>query len=360
MTFGVTSSGFKLKTFDDIIKEKKAYAVQYFGTDVDLNPHSTLMKFMEVIAFEEALLWEALEAAYYNTYIDFAESASLNSIAAVMGIYRNPAVSATGVITVTGTPGTTIPEGWIVESAGGIQFQTTEEKVIEAGGTVDIDIVAVVAGTSGNLAADSITVIPSAITGVTSVNNDSATTGGIDLESDVSLRYRCKTALSVAGKGTVASIVAAVNAVAGVESVSYDENLNLHTLSLVVAGNFDSNEVDKAIEETRPAGIKVTWVSPTIIDIYVDCTITLTEDAPLDTLDNVAAEIDSYINNLGAGEDVLYFGIVDVVMDTAGVADIADLQVSKNPPPVIGESNITITAAQIAATDTTKISVGSS
>ena len=357
MTFGVTPSGFVAKRYKDIIEEKKKYAIQYFGTDVDLNPYSPLMKFMEVIAFEEALLWEALEAAYYSAYIDFASGASLDHIAAIMGIYRNPAEPARGTITVTGTPGTTIPEEWIVESVGGVQFKTTEEKQIEDDGDVEIPIEAVEAGTDGNLEAGTITVITQPISGVESITNESATTGGLDIESDISLRYRCKTALSVAGKGTVSSIVAAVQAVSGVESVSYSEDLVNHTLSLVVAGNFEDQDVIDAIEETRPAGIQVTWTRPAEIEIYVDCTIILSDNAPSDTLDNVAAAIDSYINNLGAGNDVLYFGIVDVVMDVDGVEDIQDLQVSTNPPPVVGESNIAITAAQIAVTDTGKISV---
>jgi len=358
MAYGVLPEGFIIKTYNDIIEEKKTYAKQFFGTDVDLNSTSPLMKFIEVITFEEALLWENLQSAYYSAYVDTATGSSLDSVVAVMGITRIPATKATGTLTITGSPGTDIPADWTVQTEAGTQFVTDEACEIGAGGTVDVSITAVKAGSDGNVNATTINTIISAISGVTSISNAAATEGGIDEESDAALRYRAKTALSVAGRGTVASIVAAVNSVSGVESVSYDEDLTTHTLSLVVAGNFAAEDVDKAILDTRPAGIEVTWQEPKVIDIYVDITVSLSDDHPTDVLDTIDSEIDSYINALGAGEDVLFYGIIDVVMDIAGVEDVTDLQVSTNPPPVLGTTNISISTDEIASTDTNKISVG--
>ncbi len=111
------------------------------------------------------------------------------------GITRRPAVKASGQVTFTGTPGTVIPAGTQVSTASSgaapaVFFTTTSEATIGTEGTVTVDIEAMEAGASGNVAAGTITLLAQPVAGVTSVTNAAATSGGLDEEDDASLLAR--------------------------------------------------------------------------------------------------------------------------------------------------------------------------
>ena len=95
----------------------------------------------------------------YGIYMDYH--------AAGVGLTRRAAAHAVGVITVTGVPGTQIPEGTIfcvpaVGDTPAIEYATQSVAAIgtaaeeEAYGTVDIPVQAVEGGVTGNVAADTV------------------------------------------------------------------------------------------------------------------------------------------------------------------------------------------------------------
>lgn len=129
----------------------------------------------------------------YGQYMDYH--------AASAGLSRRAAAHAMGNITVTGVPGTQIPEGTIfcvpaVGDTPAIEYITEELGVVgaaEAGeeyGTATINIKAVEGGVTGNVAAGTITIMSTKITGVTAVTNEEAITGGTHEESDDELYER--------------------------------------------------------------------------------------------------------------------------------------------------------------------------
>jgi len=326
MAYGVLDTGFVPKTYSEIIAEEEAKAKELFGSDVDLTATSPLKKFIEITAVEKAILWQALEAVYYAGFIDTATGDNLDKVVSLVSITRNPAVKATGQVTFTGSNGAFIPAGSKVETSTGIQFETDADATI-SGSTVDVDVTAVVAGVEGNVAAGTITILSQPIVGVSSVTNASSMTGGADAESDVELRQRAKTALDVAGKGTVAAIEGAVRAVEGVSSVSSSENTSAHTLTLTVSGTFNSQDVQDAIDNTRPAGILVTFISPYLLDFYVDISVVKESNPPATIDDDIKNAIVTYITTeRGVGKDIIYNGIIDAVMDVQGVADVSVLR----------------------------------
>jgi hypothetical protein len=96
-----------------------------------------------------------------------------------------------------------IPSGTIVETETRVQFTTDKDTTIPEGDkSVDVDVTAEVSGADGNVSADTITVIVSTLTGVDSVNNNSATSGGADRESDEVLRARALKHPAVRGSAT--------------------------------------------------------------------------------------------------------------------------------------------------------------
>lgn len=102
------------------------------------------------------------------------------------GIQRNQATYSIGQLQVSGNGTVTI--GDLFETKSGIQFKSTETKVIN--GTGKISVQAVTAGINGNVPANQILQMPVTISGITSVTNPEPTHDGFDAETDESLKQR--------------------------------------------------------------------------------------------------------------------------------------------------------------------------
>lgn len=123
-------------------------------------------------------------------------------------------VAATGTV-VFSRPGTTgtvsIPAGTIVgasDSEGVIRYRTTAATSIGAGDTDSpaVNVVALVRGARGNVAAGQIVKFISRIAGVTSVTNPAAFSNGRDRESDQDFRGRLKAFVQAISRGTITAI----------------------------------------------------------------------------------------------------------------------------------------------------------
>ena len=352
--YGVTSTGFVKKTVNAIIADMEEKARGEFGDDIDLNATSPLKHFIEIIALEEANVWDMLEDLYYSFFIEFATGESLDRVVALLGIERRAAGQATSTQTFTATQALTVPEDTIVQTDSGIEYSTDADLVFAGAGSDTVAITAVLPGTDSNVAADTLTTLKEPIAGISSTTNVSAIANGSDAEADSNLRARAKAYSATIGKGTVASIVNAVMGVTGVTSVSASEDFSLHKLTLTVVGlTYPNSLVDDAIEDTRPAGIEVVWQNPTYVDIYCDPTVDVTGDAPGDAATRIAQALTDYVNGLGVGEDVIYTKLYEVIYDEDDaeteewIDDVTDLQLEDSDPPT-GTANIVITAGQKA------------
>lgn len=122
---------------------------------------------------------------------DTAETEWLDRHAASYGLQRTPAAKATGTVTITGDDGTTLPSGATLITTDDTAVATTADATI-AGGTAAAAVQAVVAGTGGNLAAATALELVNPVAGldVAAVVAAGGLTGGVDVESDASLRDR--------------------------------------------------------------------------------------------------------------------------------------------------------------------------
>ena len=112
-----------------------------------------------------------------------------------VNIERKSATCATGVVHVTGTAGTIIPSGFrfAISTDGttpAVEFATIDVQSISDEGYADIEVVAVIPGVSGNVAAGTISVMSEPMSGIKSISNLESTTGGTPEETDNSLRER--------------------------------------------------------------------------------------------------------------------------------------------------------------------------
>ena len=213
----------------------------------------------------------------WGEYLDFKATGH--------GVIRREAVKAIGTVTVTGNG--TVEAGRYFQTDTGVRFQTLETVVVN--GSADIDVEAVVAGASGNVAAGTITVIPIGISGILAVTNAEATHDGYDEEDDETYRARYlnhvrlpavsgnpyqyeEWAMEIEGVGA-ARCIRTWNGPNTVKLVIVDSNFQTASDLLI-------QQVYDHIQEKRAIGVMLTVVSaiPKPIDIEAEIIGTLNEE----------------------------------------------------------------------------------
>lgn len=292
------------------------------------------------------------------------------------GLTRRAAVKATGQVTITGTPGTVIPAGTVVAtpadpmlSVAAVEYETTPEATIPAGGSIAINIQAKTAGESGNALANTINVLASSVSGVSSVNNAAATTGGQDIESDASLlaRYLEKVrnpgtsgnkadykqwALEVAGVGD-AQVIPLWDGNGTVKVALIDEDKLPVGQTVVDAVQAHISPSSGTGAGEAPIGATVTVVAATAVNINVTATVIRTGTKTLAEIKTAfETDLTAYLQSIAFSADptVRYVRIGSLLLDTTGVQDYSNLQVNS------GTANITISAGQVAVKGTVTLS----
>lgn len=129
--------------------------------------------------------WIARQAVPFTATQEYLEA-----WAALKGVIRKPATSASGTATFTGTEGTVLPSGTALTRGDGWSYTTTAEGVVAAG-SVTVPIEATTSGAGGNASSGEPLSISSAVAGVAAsgaIATDLA--GGADLEDEDALRSR--------------------------------------------------------------------------------------------------------------------------------------------------------------------------
>lgn len=358
--YGVTTSGFVRKPFTAIMADLEAFLRAKFGDDIDLSPHTPFYQLLESVAYETALIWDLLEDLYYNGYIDFATGDSLDHLVALLGVRRKAATRAEGTILFSRSAAgsiVTIPAGTRVATQDlALVYQTTQTADL-TDLSVSVPVIAVDPGAAGNVAPGTITRLVDPISGVTSVTNVDATSGGADAETDPELRHRVIT-YSPSAKGTKYSIVAALTGLNGVQDVALDENFPDCTITLTVAGG-DDGEIAATIEDTRPAGILATWQRPTSVTVSVSANVSQIPSADAPAVKSaVEADVTAYLSTLPIGDDVIYSDLVRTVLSVEGVNDLLSMSATAGGTTIqqFGQT-LAIPAGQKASPGTISITV---
>lgn len=182
------------------------------------------------------------------------------------GVVRREAVKAIGSVTVQGNG--TVEQGSYFQTANGTRFVALETVIVD--GSAEINIEAVDAGQSGNVAAGAINTIPINIPGIKSVTNLAATHDGYDREDDETYRARYlkhvrlpavsgnpyqyeEWAMEVEGVGA-ARCIRAWKGPNSVKLIIVDSNME-------TASNYLIQQVFDHIQEKRAIGAMLTVVS---------------------------------------------------------------------------------------------------
>lgn len=167
---------------------------------------------------------EAGQAAYDARNPNNAEGVNLDDICAITKVYRKAATRSSAFVLFTGTPGTRVPEGFLVEgggTSGRARWSLVDETTIPSEGFFVGLVSCTETGRVVAFAGD-IDAIVNPLEGLESVSNPSGASAGRPEETDAQLRRR-RLVSTVGGSG-IGSVLSAVLALPFVDSAAAVEN----------------------------------------------------------------------------------------------------------------------------------------
>lgn len=356
---GLSSDGFKRKTYTEIIESMEAKAKELFGENINLSERSPMGLFIRSIAWEMAMLWGELENTYLNSFAINATGIALDNVVWDFGRTRFGAIAAQGKVRFEGDNGTEIPIGFVVGTKGGILFSTTKAVTI-ANGEAIVDIVANEPGVSGNVPAETITEIINPIAGVSSVSNIAATTGGTDAESDASLRERHLSAIRKPTTGdNEAQYKAWAKEVQGVGNVKVKPTTPSAGYTTIIITDSSNNTpsqdlLDKTynyIDSVRPVNAGI-YVNPAVSKtINVNAKVMLAAGYTISQIQSsFTSSLQEYFSSISLKETYVSLPQIGVLLlGVDGVIDYSDLKLNDTT------SNIPLADAEIPAIGTIEL-----
>ena len=388
--FGLSNNGFKKMRYSDIISSMEQRARNLYGEDINLTERSPLGIFIQVVAWFLSIIWEVAERVYNSAYVDTATGVNLDKVAKYIGIVRIGAEKAVGEVTFFGDDGTLISEGFLVQTEDGVQFETTESGMIDAG-EITLSVRAMEAGTSGNVQPNTINEILNPIAGLDTVTNVFSTEQGGNKETDTEFRERYYISTAKGGASTLASIRATLlDEVAGVRAALVIENTTMETdeggrppksIECYLLGG-QAVDIGNVILNTKAAGIEsfgqesimvpdlsgqehlIKFSYAQEVPVYISVEVNKTEAYPIDGDEKLRNAIIRYIGGqdedgsvyagLSMGQTVVYHMLVNRIYQAVqGIQDIV-LYIDTVTPPT-GSGNISVTQTQVAETDFEKV-----
>lgn len=301
-----------------------------------------------------------LESAYVtlDNMLDkyFADSASglnLDRIVKNVGLTRKYATKATGIVTITGTIGSTITKGEKVASDS-INYLFTDTNIISTSGTIDVNVQCEVVGQKGNVPIGAIKYFPKTLQGLQAVTNKSAFVNGYDEELDIDLKERYYTKVRTpATSGNVYHYLNWSKEVTGVGDARVIPLANGNGTVKVVIINSNKagadatliNSVKAHIEEERPIGATVSVISA--IEVPINISVSLVVDNLIATKDqiklNIESEIKAYLKAIAFNDTYIsYAKIGAILLGTTGVKDYSNLKINNNT------TNVNIADTEVA------------
>lgn len=258
-------------------------------------------------------------------------------------ISRTQAVFSGGVVTVTGTG--TVNIGDIFATDGGVRFISGEKVTVD--GEADVLVSCEVAGTIGNVPAESVKVMPVTIAGISSCTNKQPITGGYDEETDEHLLERFVLALQQpATSGNQWQYAQWALSVDGVGDCKvFPLGHGNHTVDIVLLGSDGKPASDDVITNVQnyidpdstgegngiaPIGARC-FVSPAVaLEVNISLNVQMLSSGEQEAIKQaIQKAIESYFASIAFKQDyVSYARIGEAVLNAEGVLDYTDLQLN--------------------------------
>jgi uncharacterized phage protein gp47/JayE len=360
-----------LQNFSTLVTGMAASVQGAAQTLLDLTVGSVLRAILEANASIALWLQWLIVQVLAATRLATSTGEDCDSFGADFGFTRLAAVASAGTVTFTRfTPSMAafIPVGTNVSTAANKQsftviadptnaaFSTSLAGYNLAAGvaSLNVPIVAMVAGSAGNVQPGAIALLSSAVAGVDTVTNGNALTGGLDAESDNAFRARFGNYLASLSRATLTAIGAAIASIQQGLSCQINENIdqqgNPQIGHFVVTVDDGSgypptsllSVVQQAVDAVRPVGSSFA-VQPPVIQL---ANISLTLSTSAGTLHQVAVAavadaIETYIASLGIGATLNYTRLAQLAyMASASVTNLSAVLLNGGTadltPPLFG------------------------
>ncbi len=320
-----------LQTFSTLVQNMAAAVQASAAQLLDLTAGSTLRAVLEANASIGLWMQWLILLVLRTTRAATSEGTDLDSWMADFTLTRLPAVAATGTVTFSRfTPGQAalIPAAALVKTGDNTQtFAVTADTSLPAwsansngyvvpvgAASMDVPVIALTAGSGGNVQAGTITLLASAIPGIDSVSNASSFQNGLDAESDDAFRSRFQNFLASRSRATPLAVGYAISSIQQGLNYTIQENIDpsgqTHMGNFVVTVDDGSgypssallSTVQTAIEAVRPVGSIFSVEPPTVLTVNASLNITVSAQATKPPIQAaVGNAIESYINGLPIG-----------------------------------------------------------
>ncbi|HET7543292.1 MAG TPA: hypothetical protein VFK05_25640 [Polyangiaceae bacterium] len=384
MSFGVTTTGFVVKTFQDIQSGIFAYWRGKISRYLKLDEKTGLGNVGNGAADQIAQVWEAIQGAYYAFDILNADDDSIVALCELTGTIRRGAKNGFWSSTCNLDASKTYAPGDLVANVAGQasnRWQNRDPITTTAAGNYAVTFISQTAGAAAVGVAGSL-VIAQPIDGWNSVTTAVNATAGEDIETIEELLIRREQELQGAGSATLAAVRAKVSKVPGVISVRAVENkkdvpdivngVPPKAYRLVIWDGVSpaalNDDVAAAILSAGPAGIQSVGSSSgnavddvgdtqTIpfdraaqVPIYVTCTVKGGASA------DIKAAIIKAGGSLTSGNSVIAEKIRAAITNAPGVTDLTAFAIGTSAGPV-SAVNIPIPITSIGLFDKDRIVV---
>jgi Baseplate J-like protein len=222
------STGAVVPDTSDLLSEVQTSFKSVFGAGLNVNPSTPQGCLITALTLARSSVVNNNAALANQINPNIAGGTFLDAIMALTGAKRvdQTQTSVTNV-TVSGVPGTTIPEGSQAQTAAGDIFASLEPVTLPSGGSTTVNFASVEYGAIA-CAENALNVISAGgALGWETVNNgaSSVTTLGQTTQADQAARTYRQNTLGFQGLSLAAAITAALYATPGVTSLKFQENI---------------------------------------------------------------------------------------------------------------------------------------
>lgn len=305
------------------------------------------------VAYEAATLEANADFVARQAFPQTAVGEYLDYHAEMRGLKRREATRAEGVLRFytneAASSALAIPEGTVCLSSAEEEFVTTAGGVIAEGETwCEVRAKAKAAGTKGNAAAGSITVMELVPAGVAGVINTQEFSGGADAESDAELSKRVVTSYrklpNGANKAYYETKALNVDGVCAVQV--FPKKRGIGTVDIVISGESGIpsaslvNEVQALLDGEREICVDIAVSAPEAVSVDIAAQLTLSEGADKEqACANAERVLREYFDGRILGKNVYRARLGALLLGVEGVENY----VITSPAEDVG-----VTAAQLA------------
>lgn len=354
-----------------------AAAVQARSADlVDFSPGSILGAVADAETANNLWLQALIIQLLAVTRLASSFGTDVDSFVNQFGFYRIGAVAATTPVTFSrntiSTTAPLIPIGALAKTTDGSQIFSVYADPTNAAysatlggyamasgvGSVTVPVQAVTPGSAGNVAAGTISKPASAITGVDTVTNPAAATGGSDAESDVAVKLRFIAFIASLSRATEGALIYAIQSIEtglqvaiheqiapngatdyGMVTIYVDDGSGAPPPALITAAN-------NAVGAYRAAGVRAGVYGATTLLATAAMTITTAAGYVHATVvGQVGAALAAAINALGLENTLPFTLLASIAYGVPGVVNVGSILLNGGTIDLVPGRGQTIKAA---------------